>query len=512
MTRSAPTFRSLAAAAGLTGALLDDGAALVTGVSSDTRTLRRGDLFVVIPGTREDGSRYVAAAAAAGASALVVPPGSRAVAEASGLPFAVSGDPRGALAALASAFHGDPSRGMDVVGVTGTNGKTTTTHLVRAVMEQAGRGPCALLGTIRYEWPGHDEAAKNTTPGAAELQAILASARDAGCRSVSMEVSSHALDQRRVEGMRFRGGIFTNLTGDHLDYHRTMEAYAEAKAGLFRGLGEDGVAAVNAEDAYTPTMVRGCRARVVTYGLDAPSRPEVTAREVSMTSDGVAFTLVTPWGDAPVRSALLGRYNLMNLLAASAVTTGMGVDPAAVARGLGSVRGVRGRLEAVEAGQPFTIVVDYAHSDDAVSNVLRNLRNVVRGRLIAVLGCGGDRDRTKRPRMARASAELADLCWFTSDNPRSEDPARILDDMLAGVFGARNVQVEADRAAAIAQAVAAARVGDCVAILGKGHEDYQIFKDRTVHFDDREAAADAVRAVLAGDSASPSESRAISPR
>ena len=229
----------------------------------------------------------------------------------------------------------------------------------------------------------------------------------------------------------------------------------------------------------------------------SPTRAAPTAREVTLTGDGAGFTLVTPWGDARVASPLLGRYNVLNLLAAAAVTTGMGIDPAAVAAGLSAVRGVRGRLEAIDAGQPFTIVVDYAHSDDAVSNVLRNLRAVVPGRLLTVVGCGGDRDRTKRPRMARAAAELSNLAWFTSDNPRGEDPERIVADMLAGVYGARNVHVETDRAAAIAAAVRSARVGDCVAILGKGHEDYQIFRDRTIRFDDREAASAAVRAILA---------------
>jgi len=245
-----------------------------------------------------------------------------------------------------------------------------------------------------------------------------------------------------------------------------MEAYAEAKARLFQSLGPDAVAAVNAEDPYAPTMTRGCKARVLRFGLDAPSDPDVTARNLRMTAEGVSFTLCTPFGVADVKSPLLGRYNVMNLLGAAAVATGLGVAHEAAARGLSSVRGVRGRLEAVEAGQPFTIVVDYAHSDDAVVNVLRNLRGVVRGRIITVIGCGGDRDRTKRPRMARAAAELSDLAWFTSDNPRSEDPDRIVQEMLAGVYGARNVRVDVDRACAIARAVHEARVGDCVAILG----------------------------------------------
>ena len=469
----------------------------VTGVSSDSRTLVRGEVFVVVQGTREDGAKYARDAVARGAAALVVPADAGREVEALGVPVLRVEDPRGALASLAAAFHADPSRALTLVGVTGTNGKTTTTHLVRSALEFAGRGPAALFGTISYEWPGVSIPAKNTTPGAAELQSMLASARDAGCRAASMEVSSHALDQRRIEGVRFAGAVFTNLTGDHLDYHRTMEAYADAKAKLFAGLDADAVAAVSAEDPYTPTMLRGCKARVLRYGLDLPSDPDVTARNLRMTAEGVEFTLATPFGMAEVRSPLIGRYNVMNLLAAASVVTGLGVEPEVAARGLSQVRGVRGRLESVEAGQPFTIVVDYAHSDDAVVNVLRNLRNVVRGRILTVIGCGGDRDRTKRPRMARAAAELSDIAWFTSDNPRSEDPDRIVLDMLAGVYGARNVRVETDRACAIARAVHEARVGDCVAILGKGHEDYQIFRDRTVHFDDREAAAAAVRAALA---------------
>jgi UDP-N-acetylmuramoyl-L-alanyl-D-glutamate--2,6-diaminopimelate ligase len=471
----------------------------VTGVSSDTRTLVRGEAFVVVQGTREDGAKYARDAVQRGAAALVVPSDAPREMESLGVPVVRVEDPRAALASLAAAFHGDPSSAMSVVGVTGTNGKTTTTHLIRAALDHAERGPCALLGTIQYEWPGVCLPAKNTTPGAAEVQSMLAQARDAGCRAASMEVSSHALDQRRVERLRFAGAVFTNLTGDHLDYHKTMESYAEAKARLFSGLDAGAVAAVNAEDPYTPTMVRHCKARVLRFGLDAPSDPDVTARNLRMTAEDVSFTLVTPFGVAEVKSPLLGRYNVMNLLAAASVVTGMGVAPQVAAAGLSQVRGVRGRLEAVEAGQPFTIVVDYAHSDDAVMNVLRNLRNVVRGRIITVIGCGGDRDRTKRPRMARAAAELSDLAWFTSDNPRSEDPDRIVHDMLAGVYGARNVRVEQDRACAIARAVHEARVGDCVAVLGKGHEDYQIFKDRTVHFDDREAASAAVRAALAAE-------------
>lgn len=466
----------------------------LTGVTADSRRVVPGCLFVVARGSQEDGARHAADAVARGAVAVVAADGAE-LTELS-VPVLRAPDVRGALGLLADAYHGHPSRHLSVVGVTGTNGKTTTTHLIDGVLSAAGRGPCAVLGTIAYSWPGTTRAAPNTTPGADELHALLDEARSAGCRSAAIEVSSHALVQRRTEAVRFSGAVFTNLSGDHLDYHGSMDEYAAAKAQLFRGLDAGAVVAVNAEDAYAPTMLRDCVARVLRYGLDAPAAPDVTARDLRLTADGAAFTLVTPAGEAAVRSPLLGRYNVLNLLGAATVGFGLGATPEQIAEGLGNVRGVRGRLEAVEAGQPFTILVDYAHTDDAVSNVLRNLRAVVPGRLITVVGCGGDRDRTKRPRMARAAAELSDLAWLTSDNPRSEEPRRIIDDMLGGIYGARNVRVEVDRRRAIAAAIRFAQVGDCVAVLGKGHEDYQIVGGQRLAFDDREAAAEAVRELL----------------
>ncbi len=471
----------------------------VNGITADSRRVAPGDVFVVVRGTKEDGAAYAADAVARGAIAVVAH--HDAALPDLNVPVVRTDDERGALARLSAAVHEYPSRDLCVVGITGTNGKTTTAHLVSAILADAERGPCAVLGTISYAWPGVQRPAPNTTPGADELQALLAEARDAGCRSAALEVSSHALDQRRVEGVRFAGAIFTNMSGDHLDYHGSMDEYAAAKALLFRDLDPDAVVAVNAEDAYTPTMVRECPARVIRYGLDAPAAPDVTARNVHLTAEGVHFTLVTPDGEADVHSGLLGRYNILNLLGAAAVAHGLGVATDDIARALSGVRGVRGRLESVEAGQPFTILVDYAHTDDAVDNVLRNLRSVVRGRLLTVVGCGGDRDRTKRPRMARAAAELSDLAWLTSDNPRTEDPQRIIDDMLGGIYGARNVRVEIDRRTAIAAAIATAQVGDCVAVLGKGHEDYQVLGTRKVPFDDREAAASAVARLLRGEPA-----------
>ena len=496
MTSQRPTLRALIEQA-LPGAtrstILADGGPL-TGVTADSRRVAPGALFVVLRGTQDDGARYAAQAAERGAAAIVAEEG--VALPLLDVPVIRTADTRGALALLAAVFHGHPSARMDVVGVTGTNGKTTTTHLVEGVLAAAGRGPCAVVGTIAYTWPGARRPAPNTTPGADELQALLAEARDAGCNSAAIEVSSHALHQRRVEGLRFAGAVFTNLSGDHLDYHGSMDEYAEVKSRLFRDLDAGAVVAVNAEDPYARTMVRDCMARILRYGLDAPSRPDVTARGLQLTAEGVAFTLVTPDGEAEVRSGLLGRYNVLNLLGAAAVGLGLGATPQQIAIGLGGVRGVRGRLEAVEAGQPFTILVDYAHTDDAVSNVLRNLRAVVPGRLITVVGCGGDRDRTKRPRMARAAAELSDLVWLTSDNPRTEEPQLIVDDMLGGIYGARNVRVEIDRRAASADASATAQVGDCVAVLGKGHEDYQIVGNEKRPFDDRDVAAEAVRNLL----------------
>ncbi len=496
MTRRRPTLAGLLHTA-LPGAscpsALDDRVPLA-GVTADSRRVAPGMLFVALHGTREDGSHYAADAVALGACAVVA--AEDAVMPELCVPVIRAADTRGALALLAAAFHGHPSEALTVVGVTGTNGKTTTAHLIEAVLAAAGHGPSAVLGTIEYAWPGTRRAAGNTTPGADELQALLAAARDAGCRSAFIEVSSHALDQRRVAAVRFAGAVFTNLSGDHLDYHDSMEAYAAAKSRLFSGLDAGAVVAVNGEDPYAQTMLRECAARVLRYGLDAPSSPDVTARGLRLSAEGVTFTLVTPGGDAQVSSSLLGRYNVLNLLAAATIGFGLGATPQQIAVGLGAVRGVRGRLEPVEAGQPFTILVDYAHTDDAVSHVLRNLRSVVPGRLISVVGCGGDRDRTKRPRMARAAAELSDAVWLTSDNPRTEDPATIIDDMLGGVYGARNVRVETDRRAAIAGAIATAQVGDCVAVLGKGHEYYQIVGDERRPFDDREVAAQAVRALL----------------
>ena len=482
----------LLSAAGLpTGGACDAG---VTGVCSDSRRVDDGWLFVAVPGTHDDGARFVPAALAAGASAVVAPVG--AGLDELPVPLVRVADARAAVAALAATFHGDPSASMTTVGVTGTNGKTTTAHVVRAVLDHAGRGPCALFGTIAHEWPGTRVPAANTTPGADELQEMLARARDAGSRAAVLEVSSHALAQRRTDRLRCDAAVFTNLSGDHLDYHGTVEDYAEAKARLFRTLEKDAVAAVNVEDAHAPTMLRGVVARVVRYGIDAPSRPDVTAGELRLDQDGSSFVLRTPDGSAPVRTALRGRYNAMNLLGAAAALHGLGVGTDDIAAGLSSVPGVPGRLEAVECGQPFTVLVDYAHTDDAVANVLRNLRRVVTGRVISVVGCGGDRDRTKRPRMARAAAELSDTAWFTSDNPRTESPPQIIRDMLDGVHGARNVRVEVDRRAAIGRAVAAARVGDCVAILGKGHEDYQVLGTEKVAFDDRVVAAEAIRAAM----------------
>lgn len=468
---------------------------LVRGVSTDSRVLDAGELFVAVPGSSDDGGRHVQSAVAAGAVAVVASTHAELPRDLA-VPLVRVADPRRAVGRLAATFHGHPSQSMRVVGVTGTNGKTTTAHLLRAALGSDRTGDCAVLGTIAHEWGGHRLDARNTTPGAAELQSLLARARADGCRSVAMEVSSHALDQHRVEGVQFDAGVFTNLTGDHLDYHGAMEDYAAAKARLFSGLGGDAVAVLNAEDPYTPTMARGCRARIRTYGLDGPADPDVSGRELELTAAGVRFRLVCPEGDAPIESRLVGRYNVLNLLAAAAAATGLGLGVEEVAAALSSVEGVRGRLEAVDRGQSFRVLVDYAHTDDAVTNVLRNLRAVVDGRLLVVVGCGGDRDRGKRPRMARAAAEFGDLAWFTSDNPRGEEPRRIVDDMLSGVHGARNVRVELDRRCAIHAAIAEARDGDCVAILGKGHEDYQVLGARTIEFDDRVVAAEALEEIV----------------
>jgi UDP-N-acetylmuramoyl-L-alanyl-D-glutamate--2,6-diaminopimelate ligase len=474
-------------------------------VSCDSRRLGPGSLFVGLPGSTVDGGGFWPEALAAGAVAAVVGPAAvQARPPGPADPVLVVAEPVARWAGLLAAeFWQQPSHRLALIGVTGTNGKTTTTHLIEHLSASASR-PAALFGTLENRWPGHSITAQHTTAFADQLQAQLAQAAEAGARIAAMEVSSHALDQQRVAGCRFAGAVFTNLTQDHLDYHPSMQAYFEAKASLFEAPLLAGGAVVNIDDPWGAQLA----GRLAAAGsnpcwrssLEQPDA-ELRVADLALGSSGSSGTLITPVGSGRFESPLVGRFNLMNLLQAVGALAQQGLPLALLLEGLGSFRGVPGRMERVAVGSAAplpSVLVDYAHTPDGLENALAACRPFTRGRLICVFGCGGDRDRSKRPQMGAIAARLADQVVVTSDNPRTEDPQRILHDVVAGIPAGTHLQVEADRAMAIAMAVAEATPEDLVLIAGKGHEDYQILGTTKVHFDDREQAEKALRTRLAG--------------
>jgi UDP-N-acetylmuramoyl-L-alanyl-D-glutamate--2,6-diaminopimelate ligase len=475
--------------------------AAVGGLRHDSREVGPGDLFFALPGSRTDGNRHVREALAAGAVAVVSelePPPPPAV-----LPgtWVQVRDAAEAMGLYADAFFGRPSSALTVIGVTGTNGKTTTTYLLEAAVAALGGVP-GVAGTIDYRLAGARVAkAVNTTPVSLELTRLLARFRDGGATHALLEVSSHALALQRVETVDFDAAVFLNLTRDHLDFHKTVDAYFEAKGRLFDLLARPAnrkspkVAALNADDPRAHLLEKraiGCE--LVRFGLGDGAK-ELRARVVSEGLDGTRFALA--WRGRTLEGAirLPGRHNVSNALGAAAALLGLGAPADKVLAGLASLRAVPGRLEPVDAGQDFRVLVDYAHTDDALAQVLGLLRPLTPGRLLVVFGCGGDRDRTKRGPMGVAACRGADLAIVTSDNPRTEDPAAILADVESGIraAGLGNYSIVPDRGEAIAAAVAQARAGDVVLLAGKGHEDRQILRDRTVPFDDREAARAALR-------------------
>ncbi|MEI8243557.1 MAG: UDP-N-acetylmuramoyl-L-alanyl-D-glutamate--2,6-diaminopimelate ligase [bacterium] len=457
----------------------------VSGVQCDSRRIRSGELFVAIHGSQEDGLRYVPAALAKGAVGVV----SDAPPPAGASSWIQVRDARRVLAHLACALHGNPTHSLAVHAITGTNGKTTTCWLTRDMLRAGGRNP-GLISTVQCEYAGREIKASRTTPDACELQALLASMRAAGCDSVTMEVSSHAIDQQRVGGLRFASAAFTNLSRDHLDYHHDMETYFRVKERLFMNLTQEhpgAPAIVNADDPYGRRLIGSLPARgltVVSYGLD-PSA-EVCATGLQLSSEGSRFLLTTPAGRADVQTHLLGRYNVANLLCASALACKAGVPLEKIVSVIESAQPRWGRLERVATPLPATIFVDYAHTDDALDKVLTTLREITRGRLIALFGCGGNRDRTKRPVMGRVAAEKADHVVITSDNPRIENPQAIIDEIVAGIPAGRSYETIPDRRDAILAALRQGRAGDVIVIAGKGHETTQEFDNRSIPFDDRE--------------------------
>lgn len=465
----------------------------VKGLCTNSHACQPGDLFIGMPGTRVDGGEFWPSAVAAGAIAALISPQALAQKplseETQPAPLVISlEDMVTACAEVAAAFYNYPGQQLKLVGVTGTNGKTTTTHLIEYFLNQANQ-PTGLLGTLYTRWPGHQETAVHTTPFPVDLQGELAKVAAANCPFGVMEVSSHALAQKRVWGCPFEVAVFTNLTQDHLDYHKDLDDYFEAKALLFSEDYLKGKAIINQNDAYGQRLIdRLSSDQVWTYRVDDPTA-DLTTQDLVYGPTGVSGVLVTPRGQTAFQSPLVGQFNLENLLAAVGTALHLGIVLDDIATALPNFEGVPGRMERVQNSpeQDISVIVDYAHTPDSLENALKAARPFIEGNLICVFGCGGDRDRTKRPQMGRIAYELADSVVVTSDNPRTEDPQQILDDVVAGIDGPLAAeQVMADRAAAIRSAIMSAQPGDGILIAGKGHEDYQILGTEKVHFDDRE--------------------------
>lgn len=480
------------------------GTVRVCDMTEDSRTALPGSLFVARRGQRADGRRFIADAIAAGATAVLTdsPPDDVPLPR-NHAALLLCDDIATTSAILAERFYGHPSNKLTLIGVTGTNGKTTTTWLIHTLLNVARRR-CGLIGTIAVDDGREFASAVLTTPPAIELSRTFSVMVESGCEAAVMEVSSHAIDQGRVSALAFDIGVFTNLTGDHLDYHGTMEAYAAAKARHFASLPETGAAIVNADDAHAEVMLRGCRAKRIMcrIGQGKGSADAAWGNVIESGRWGMRMRLAGPWGEFGTQVRLLGQHNVMNLLQAIAAAHAAGVPASTIAEEAGRLTAPPGRLEPVTRGSDdFVVLVDYAHTDDALANALRAVRPMVdpRGRLCVVFGCGGDRDASKRPRMGAVAADLADRVIVTSDNPRREDPAAIVAQILSGIDGSlrSKVLVEIERERAIRRAVMEAEPGDVVLIAGKGHETYQILPDSrggtfTRPFDDREVAREAL--------------------
>ena len=464
--------------------IVGDGAVEVESLAYDSRKVGPGTLFFCVPGEKVDGHEFASAAVEAGAVGLVVERDLDLDVKQVVVP-----DARAAMAPVAARFFGKPSSGLRVVGITGTNGKTTTAFLIREVLEAAGLR-CGLLGTVRQVVGGVEEEVERTTPEAIDLQGTFRRMLDAGDVACVMEVSSHALALHRCDAIDFEVALFTNLTQDHLDFHTDMEDYFRSKRLLFE-MGP-GTSVVNADDPYGRRLAG--EFKCVTFSTEGGAA-DFIARDVCFDAGGSDFVAAWAGGEVAVRTGLPGDFNVANALGALAAVSAMGIEPSVAAAALGGAERVPGRFEPVDEGQGFAVLVDYAHTPDSLENVLQAARRLTPGRLIAVFGAGGDRDRDKRPKMGRAGATLSDLAVVTSDNPRSEDPEAIVAEVVAGTGGGgAEVAVEVDRRAAIALALGRARAGDTVVIAGKGHEQGQEFEGgRRVPFDDREVAREELR-------------------
>jgi UDP-N-acetylmuramoyl-L-alanyl-D-glutamate--2,6-diaminopimelate ligase len=466
-----------------------------SGIACDSRYVRPGDVFVAVPGERADGHTFIHQALKAGAVAVV---GERRPELVDlRVPFIEVPDSRTALGRLSAAFYRQPSREVSVTGVTGTKGKTTTAWILASILESSGRR-AGLFGTVLNRIGDEIIPSQNTTPGPVEMAGYLRHLADMGGTHAVMEVSSHGIVQNRIVGIEFRCGIFTNIAPEHLDYHGTMENYLNAKARFFEGLGADAFAVLPRREAASAAIARRTTARVVWYGTG----PDDDVRDIRQhDSSGADSGLSFVWRGTPIRSRLWGEHNLHNLLAAMEAARSLGFEAADIARGIESAVPPPGRMEEVENGLGFRVFVDYAHTDGSLETVLRSLRAVTPGRIIVVFGCGGDRDRQKRPRMGRVCEKLADRLVITSDNPRTEDPNKILDEIVAGLERPFQAATVPDRREAICLAIFMAKPKDTVLIAGKGHEAYQEIRGQKRHFDDREEARAAIekRTKLGGE-------------
>jgi UDP-N-acetylmuramoyl-L-alanyl-D-glutamate--2,6-diaminopimelate ligase len=456
-------------------------------VCADSRNLHQGDIFVAIKGTRTDGHDFIGQAAVTGARYIV----SQKPVTVASAEVIQTDDTAQALGLLSQAYFDYPNSKLINLAVTGTNGKTTTTYLLRSIIINAGK-KCALIGTVEIDFGGGEKPieALMTTPNAFELASISDKMIKAGSEYLVMEASSHAIEQNRLAGINFKAAAFTNFTGDHLDYHKTMEAYLAAKLKLFEKLSPDATAIINIDDPVWEVVAAVTRANRLFYSLDRPT--DLTADIISMDITGTVFDLNFQNQKVRIRTPLIGRHNISNHLTAAGLAIGAGFDLKTIADGLSKLNKVPGRLQKVPFSGDFTVLVDYAHTDDALKNVLSTLKPLCKGRLTVVFGCGGDRDKTKRPRMAQVVEQFADNIFITSDNPRTEKPAAIVEDILPGFSNPSvdNITVQQDRKLAIEAAIKNAKAGDIVLIAGKGHENYQIIGTEKLHFSDIETAAE----------------------
>ncbi|MCX5681262.1 MAG: UDP-N-acetylmuramoyl-L-alanyl-D-glutamate--2,6-diaminopimelate ligase [Candidatus Omnitrophica bacterium] len=454
----------------------------IRSIDCDSRKIKNGSLFIALPGTKYDGIEYAAQAVQKGALCIVKRRDQLFLPLKDDVCLLDVENIKDFLKSLTLRFYDNPSKDVQCVAVTGTNGKTTTTYLIENIIRTAGQ-KCGVIGTINCRFGNQTIKIDNTTPNLIDVCSYLSQMRSVGFRYCAMEVSSHALDQGRVDGLDFKVGVFTNLTQDHLDYHKDMESYFLAKTKLFSTLSPDAIAALNMDDPFGRRLADMTSAQILSYGLK--NDVDVFASDIRLAFRGTKFILTIQNDQCEIETKLIGKYNVYNILAASAACRALNIGIEHIRKGIESMTCVPGRLEPIDCGQKFSIFVDYAHTDDALKNVLENLRIVKKAKIILVFGCGGNRDTTKRAKMGRVASELADFSIITNDNPRDENPADIADAIVSG-FKTKNYSVLLDRQEAIKKALDMAKSGDVVLVAGKGHETYQIAKDQVAPFDDRQ--------------------------